>query len=140
MQQEHMADPDGQDEPKSAYERAAEGEVDPRCIPQSLDGPPPVGSEIVAPEYPPLDHENWRFLFKRQMELLPGRAGDAFLDGVGILGMTPDRIPKLADLSARMEEATGWRAQYAQMFPKPMRITLRPEWASRLSARSTRMA
>jgi len=102
-------DPASREEHKSAYERTGDGDVDPRCIPQSLDGPPPVGSEIVAPVYPKQDHDNWRFLFNRQMELLPGRAGDAFLDGVRILGMTDEKIPALADLSARMEAATGWR-------------------------------
>jgi hypothetical protein len=29
--------------PLSAYEKAAEEGVDPRCIPQYLDGPVPVG-------------------------------------------------------------------------------------------------
>lgn len=93
----------------SAYERAAEEGVDPRCIPQHLDGPPPVGDAIAYPDYPDLDNENWRFLFERQMTLLPGRAGEAFLRGVDVLGMTPERIPPLRDLSRNMEAATGWR-------------------------------
>ncbi|NNF03313.1 MAG: hypothetical protein HKN17_02500, partial [Rhodothermales bacterium] len=41
----------------SAYERAAQDEnVDPRCIPQSLDEAPPVGDEIPVPDYPDRDH------------------------------------------------------------------------------------
>lgn len=91
----------------SAYERAAGH--DPRCIPQHLDSPPPIGDDIAYPDYPEQDHENWRFLFNRQMTLLPGRAGEAFLEGVEILGMTPDRIPALRDLSRNMEAATGWK-------------------------------
>ena len=43
------------------------------------------------------------------MELLPGRAGEAFLRGVKILNMTPDRIPALSEMSRRMEDATGWQ-------------------------------
>lgn len=93
----------------SAYEKAAAEGVDPRCIPQALDENPPIGSEIKAPDYSALEHDNWRFLFGRQMKLLPGRAGQAFLEGVEVLNMTPDRIPKLADLSEKMEAATGWR-------------------------------
>ena len=94
----------------SAYERAAaEEDIDPRCIPQVLDGAPPIGDEIAYPEYPQLDHDNWRFLFNRQMTLLPGRAGEAIFNGVDILGITPDRIPALRDLSRNMEAATGWR-------------------------------
>ena len=98
----------------SAYERAAAesaatGDIDPRCIPQRLDGSPPVGDEIAYPDYPEQDHQNWRFLFNRQMNLLPGRAGEAIFQGVDLLGMTPDRIPALRDLSRNMEAATGWR-------------------------------
>ena len=99
------------DAPASAYEKppADGGEVDPRCIPQNLDGPPPVGDEIVPPAYDEESQENWRFLFKRQMAMLPGRAGEAYLEGVDTLGMTAQSIPHLRDLSRRMEEAAGWK-------------------------------
>ncbi|MDE2995787.1 MAG: hypothetical protein OXT73_03475 [Bacteroidota bacterium] len=40
-----------EDVPVSAYERAAEEGVDPRCIPQYLEEAPPVGDQIVAPLY-----------------------------------------------------------------------------------------
>ena len=97
------------EEERSAYEKAGAEDLDPRCIPQSLEGPPPVGEDIPYPEYSEKDEETWRILFERQLGLLPGRAGEAFLNGVETLGMTPDRIPALRDLSARLEEATGWR-------------------------------
>ncbi|HLT47356.1 MAG TPA: phenylalanine 4-monooxygenase [Rubricoccaceae bacterium] len=96
-------------EPRSAYEKEGVAEIDPRCIPQKLDGPPPVGDEIPYPDYPEEDHERWRFLFERQMKLLPGRAGAAYLAGVDKLGMTPDRIPALADLSRALDRETGWK-------------------------------
>ncbi len=95
--------------PVSAYERAADQGVDPRCIPQYLDGTPPMGAEIVAPIYSAEHHANWSYLFNRQMALLPGRAGASYMEGVRILGMDDAGIPALADLSARMEAATGWR-------------------------------
>jgi phenylalanine-4-hydroxylase len=98
------------EQPASAYEHAAqETGVDPRCIPQSLEDPPPVGDEISTPDYTEQDHANWTYLFERQMKLLEGRAGEAFLEGVGMLGMTPDRIPLLRDLSESMERETGWQ-------------------------------
>ncbi len=99
------------DAPLSAYEKApTDGSAaDPRCIPQNLDGPPPLGDEIVPPDYPQQDHDNWRFLFERQMELLPGRAGAAYLRGVRTLDMTADRIPALRDLSRILERETGWQ-------------------------------
>ena len=36
----------------SAYEKAAEEGIDPRCIPQRLEGPVPVHDEIPYPDYP----------------------------------------------------------------------------------------
>jgi phenylalanine-4-hydroxylase len=95
-------------EESSAYEKAAADGTDPRCIPQHLDGDPPVGRDIDYPTYSPVDHDNWRFLFERQMQMLPGRAGQAFMNGVDLLGMTPDRIPSLSEMSERMERASGW--------------------------------
>src|SRR5690606_40697883 len=49
-------------------------------------------------------------LVMRQMDLLPGRAGEAFMRGVEMLGLRSEHIPALSDLSRRLEEATGWRA------------------------------
>jgi len=92
----------------SAYEQAADRGVDPRCIPRNLDGTPPIGDQIASVEYPAQDHRNWGFLFTRQMELLKGKAGDAFLEGVKTLGMTKDGIPSLPEMSKRLEEATSW--------------------------------
>lgn len=93
----------------SAYEKAGAEDVDPRCIPQSLDGPPPVGDEIPYPDYSDEDHDIWATLFDRQMSMLPGRAGEAYLQGVRILDMKRDRLPSLAAMSRRLQEATGWQ-------------------------------
>jgi phenylalanine-4-hydroxylase len=93
----------------SAYEKAALDGNDPRCVPQYLDGTPPIGREIVKPEYTAEQNQNWSYLFNRQMELLPGRAGQAYLDGVNILGLNDKGIPALSDLSAALEAARGWQ-------------------------------
>lgn len=99
------------DAPPSAYEKApTDGSAaDPRCIPQTLDGDPPTGGDIVYPAYSQEDQDNWRFLFERQMQLLPGRAGAAYLRGVDKLGMTAEKIPALADLSAALQREARWR-------------------------------
>ncbi len=97
------------DAPKSAYERAAIDGSDPRCIPKSLDGEPPVGDEIEYPDYSASDQDIWRTLYERQMRLLPGRAAKSYLDGVDVLCMSPERIPALRDLSAALERAAGWK-------------------------------
>lgn len=97
------------DSGKTAYESAAEEGIDPRCVPIHLNGPVPVGDEIVTPDYSEEDQNNWKFLFNRQMDLLPGRAGDAFMNGVEELGITSEGIPSLAKMSERMEAVTNWR-------------------------------
>ncbi|MCB2203230.1 phenylalanine 4-monooxygenase [bacterium] len=95
---------------KSAYDRYAEQEdVDPRCIPQPLDGRPPEHDELVYPDYPAHDHETWKTLYERQARELPGRACDEYLQGVKELGLTPDRIPSLKDISLRLYDSVGWK-------------------------------
>jgi len=58
--------------------------------------------------YTPVDHDVWAQLFKRQRELLVGRASDAFLAAQDAMGMTPDAIPKFEELNAILQRATGW--------------------------------
>jgi|SRR5690606_16435864 len=94
---------------KSAYEKAAEEGIDPRCIPMKLTGPVPIDEKIEYPDYPESDHENWKFLYERQMKNLPGRVCQEYLEGVNILNFKPDRIPSLKELSAIFKKTTGWR-------------------------------
>lgn len=101
--------PSSEEPVRSAYERAADDGIDPRCIPQQLKEKPPVGEAILTPEYSEQDHSNWRHLFHRQMKILEGHASKAFFNGVETLGMDEDGIPALADLSRNMYNATGWK-------------------------------
>jgi len=109
MKQESNHLPASEEPVLSAYERAAENGVDPRCIPQYLSETPPVGEEIIIPDYTDQDHSNWTHLFCRQMDILQGYASDAFFDGVETLGMNDKGLPSLAELSRNMFEATGWK-------------------------------
>jgi phenylalanine-4-hydroxylase len=59
-------------------------------------------------DYSATDHDVWRQLYERQRELLKGRAADEFLQAQDAMGMTPDRIPKFADINRVLEAATGW--------------------------------
>ena len=111
---EALASPSGdgatqEPEFKSAYEKDDVAAIDPRCVPQELDGMPPIGDEIVPPDYDARDHGTWTMLYERMMEALPGRASDAYLEGARTLGLDGSGIPALRDLSARMERETGWR-------------------------------
>ncbi len=58
--------------------------------------------------YSTTDHTVWDTLFKRQRELLPGRACQEFLDGVARFGLGAGGIPKFADLNRVLAKATGW--------------------------------
>ena len=45
------------------------------------------------------DHATWATLFKRQRKILENRACAEFLDNQQRFGMTPDAIPRFADLN-----------------------------------------
>jgi phenylalanine-4-hydroxylase len=93
----------------SAYEKAAEQGIDPRCIPKKLEGHVPVDDQISYPKYSESDQETWRFLYERQMQYLPERVCDEYLRGTVKLNFTSDRIPSLKNLSAIFKKATGWK-------------------------------
>ncbi len=59
--------------------------------------------------YTESDHAVWKNLFERQSRLLPGRACQAFLDGMAALPMRPDRIPEFGSLSEALMKRTGWQ-------------------------------
>jgi phenylalanine-4-hydroxylase len=82
---------------------------DPRCIPHKLTAPLPVGDECPYPDYSADEHDIWRTLYARMETLLPGRAADEFLTGLEALQLEHDRIPSLADVSRKLQRATGWQ-------------------------------
>ncbi|PWK92571.1 phenylalanine 4-monooxygenase [Fulvimonas soli] len=59
-------------------------------------------------DYSRTDHEVWDTLFKRQRELLPGRACREFLEGVERFGLGDGGIPRFAELNKVLGRATGW--------------------------------
>ena len=93
----------------SAYEKAAEEGIDPRCIPQRLEGPVPEHDEIAYPDYPDSDQETWKYLYDRQMKYLPNRACKEYMDGTELLNLSPDKIPYLKELSNVFNKTTGWK-------------------------------
>ena len=60
-------------------------------------------------DYTPEEHATWRTLFERQIKLIPGRASQAYVDGLAQLPITADEIPDFERLSDIMEKRTGWR-------------------------------
>ncbi|MBB1473260.1 phenylalanine 4-monooxygenase [Luteimonas sp. MC1782] len=72
---------------------------------------PVYATGIVAQpwdDYSADDHATWATLYARQRELLVGRASSEFLRAQDAMGMTPDHIPRYAQLNAVLEQATGW--------------------------------
>ena len=59
-------------------------------------------------DYSADDHATWATLYARQREVLAGRASDEFIQAQDAMGMTPDRIPRFADLNEVLRDATGW--------------------------------
>lgn len=55
------------------------------------------------------EHGVWKTLFERQTKLLPGRACDAFVDGMRKLPIGADEIPDFRRLSDVLMKQTGWQ-------------------------------
>jgi phenylalanine-4-hydroxylase len=93
----------------SAYEKAANEGLDPRCIPQKLEGPVPEHDDIVYPDYTGEDQETWKYLYERQMKFLPGRACNEYMEGTERLNLSAEKIPFLRELSHIFLNSTGWK-------------------------------
>ncbi len=73
--------------------------------PDSPDWTIPQGWEHYTAE----EHAIWRTLYERQMALLPGRACEAFVQGMRALPMGADQIPDFYRLSEVLMKHTGWQ-------------------------------
>jgi phenylalanine-4-hydroxylase len=58
--------------------------------------------------YTASEHEVWRTLYRRQAELLPGRACQPFLDGLEALDLNHGGVPDFARINAELGRLTGW--------------------------------
>ena len=58
--------------------------------------------------YTALEHDTWRRLYDRQSALLPGRACQAFLDGLKKLDLNDGGIPDFHVLNEALRALTGW--------------------------------
>ena len=54
------------------------------------------------------DHATWGSLYRRQRELLVGRACQEFLDAQDAMGMGEQHIPRFDQLNRILQAATGW--------------------------------
>lgn len=59
--------------------------------------------------YTAAEHATWQTLYERQTRLLPGRACDAFVQGLRDLPIDAQHIPNFDALSAVLMQRTGWQ-------------------------------
>lgn len=71
----------------------------------------PYASKLAGPDgrffYDAEETDVWRALFLRQMQALSDFACRAYLDGQAQLGFTPDAVPQVSDVDARLGALTG---------------------------------
>ena len=77
----------------------------PGATPERADWTIDQGWEHYSAE----QHAVWRTLFERQSQLLPGRACDAFVQGMRDLPIGAARIPDFRRLSEVLMQRTGWQ-------------------------------
>ncbi len=74
---------------------------------------PIAGSYLIQqdwPAYTPEQHAIWADLVRRRLAQLRQHACREYLEGHELIGLREDSIPNLAEVNARLEPRTGWRA------------------------------
>ena len=85
-----------------------------------LKRPAHVGEDWLEPkqtEYSSEEDAIWNDLFARQMDMLPGRAATAFMEGTEKLDLGRGGVPDFGVLSEELGQLTGW-----SVVPVPMLI------------------
>ena len=73
----------------------------------------PTLPRFIAQEYGQYDtdaHDVWRILYERRMATLRETGSTVFLEGIDRIGLSPSRVPDLADVNRRLGTRTGWAA------------------------------
>ena len=64
---------------------------------------------VPQKEFTEEEHEVWRTLYKRQQEILKGRAISLFMDSLSTLGINEDRIPQFDEVNEILMKRSGWQ-------------------------------
>lgn len=55
------------------------------------------------------ENQIWHDLVARQLEIIPGKACDEYMEGLRLLDMPMNRIPQLYEINKVLAETTGWQ-------------------------------
>ena len=81
-------------------------------IPEVIAKPPSARADWTIDQswtrYSSAEHQVWATLYKRQTDLLPGRACDPFLKGLDALDLRRSGIPDFARINEGLFQLTGW--------------------------------
>ncbi|MGB3379690.1 MAG: phenylalanine 4-monooxygenase [Allopontixanthobacter sediminis] len=105
-------------EPESDF--SALPDLPPEVYTAPLKRPAHLGEDWLEPkqtEYSADEDTIWDDLFARQMEVLPGRAATAFLQGLEKLDLAHGGVPEFGKMSEDLGALTGW-----SVVPVPMLI------------------
>ena len=100
---------------KGRIHRVESMSVEPRRVENQLTdkGFVPVYTTAIIEQpwdsYTEQDHATWSILFKRQREILKGRACAEFIDNQERFGMAAGQIPRFEEINALLAKTTGWR-------------------------------
>ncbi|MBI3441651.1 MAG: phenylalanine 4-monooxygenase, partial [Proteobacteria bacterium] len=64
---------------------------------------------VPQKQFTPDEHEVWRLLYKRQLDVLPKRAIGLFMDSLSTLGINQGRIPNFDEVNEILIKRTGWQ-------------------------------
>ena len=64
---------------------------------------------IKQKDFTPVEHGTWSTLYKRQKEILKGRAVDMFMDSLSTLGISEKGVPQLSEINSILQKRTGWQ-------------------------------
>jgi phenylalanine-4-hydroxylase len=57
------------------------------------------------------NHQTWRALYLAQLPLLSRCASRSWLAGARAIALGPERVPRLAEIGARLTRSTGWQSR-----------------------------
>jgi phenylalanine-4-hydroxylase len=77
---------------------------------ETLSKAAPYLIEQVYADYTEEQHKVWADLFGRMQPQIERHAARAYLEGTEFIGIERDRLPNLAEISARLEPRTGWNS------------------------------